>query len=90
MKTSRSSPKQKVLLRGFRFFSEWIMSCIVSFVETEHAAPPSSSVGNISIYVTGQNYIQVKIIWRRLVLYFLCFLALIIHELGRDTKKIEI
>ena len=38
------------------------MSCIVSFVETEHAAPPSPSVGNISIYVTGQNYIQVKII----------------------------
>ena len=34
------------------------MSRIVSFVETEHAALPSSSVGNISIYVTGQNYIQ--------------------------------
>ena len=55
------------------------MSRIVSFVETEHAVLPSSSVGNISIYVTGQNYIQVKIIQRRLVLYFLCFLALIIH-----------
>ena len=55
------------------------MSRIVSFVETEHAALPSSSVGNISIYVTGQNYIQVKIIQRRLDPYFLCFLALIIH-----------
>ena len=66
------------------------MSCIVSFVKTEHAALPSSSVGNISIYVTGQNYIQVKIIHRRLVLYFPCFLSLIIHELGRDAKEIEI
>ena len=55
------------------------MSCIVSFVETEHAVLPSSSVGNISIYVTGQNYIQVKIIQRRLDPYFLCFVALIIH-----------
>ena len=55
------------------------MSRIVSFVETEHAALPSSSVGNISIYVTGQNYIHVKFIKRRLDPYFLCFLALIIH-----------
>ena len=55
------------------------MSCIVCFVETEHAALPSSSVDNISIHVTGQNYIQVKIIQRRLDPYFLCFLALIIH-----------
>ena len=28
------------------------------------------------------NYIQVQITQPRLVLYFLCFLALIIHELG--------
>ena len=55
------------------------MSRIVSFVETEHAALPSSSVDNIRIHVTGQNYIQVKIIQRRLDPYFLCFLALIIH-----------
>ena len=55
------------------------MSRIVSFVETEHAALPSSSVGNISIYVTGQNYIHFKFIQRRLDPYFLCFLALIIH-----------
>ena len=36
-------------------------------------------VGNISIYVKGQNYIQVKIIQRRVDPYFLFFLALIIH-----------
>ena len=79
MKTSRASPKQKILLRGLGFLNEWIMSRIVSFVETEHAALPSSSVGNISLYVTSQNYIQVKIIQRRLDPYVLCFLALIIH-----------
>ena len=62
------------------------MSRIVSFVETEHAVIPSSSVGNISIYVTGQNYIQVKIIQRRLVLYFLCFVALIIHWIRAGYK----
>ena len=66
------------------------MPCIVSFVETEHAALPSSSVGNISIYVTGQNYIQVKIIQRRLDPDFLCFLALIIHWIRVNTKEIEI
>ena len=31
-------------------------------------------------------YIQVKIIQPRLILYFLCFLALIIHELGLGDK----
>ena len=62
------------------------MSCIVSFVETERAALPSSSVGDISIYVTGQNYIQVKIIHRRLVLYFPCFLSLIIHWIRAGYK----
>ena len=87
MKTSRASPKQKILLRGLGFLNEWIMSRIVSFVETEHAALPSSSVGNISIYVTGQNYIHVKFIQRRLDPYFLCFLALIIHWIRARYKE---
>ena len=34
----------------------------------------------------GQNNIQVKIIQSRLILYFLFFLALIIHELGLRDK----
>ena len=33
------------------------------------------------------NYIQVKIIQPRLILYFLCLLALIIHELGLGEKE---
>ena len=87
MKTNRASPKQKILLRGLWFFNEWILSRIVSFVETEHAALLSSSVGNISIHVTDQNYIQVKIVQRRLDPYFLCFLALIIHWIRAGYKE---
>ena len=34
----------------------------------------------------SQNNIQVKIIQSRLILYFLFFLALIIHELGLRDK----
>ena len=43
-------------------------------------------VGNISIYVKGQNYIQVKIIQRRVDPYFLFFLALIIHWIRAGYK----
>ena len=38
------------------------------------------------IYATGKNCIQVQIIQPRLILYFLCFLALIIQELGLQDK----
>ena len=48
-------------------------------------------VGNISIYVKGQNYIQVKIIQRRVDPYFLFFLALIIHWIraGYNWRKLR-
>ena len=36
------------------------------------------------------NYIQVTIIQPRLILYFLCFLTLIIHELGLGDRKLRI
>ena len=36
----------------------------------------------IYVEVTGQNSIQVKFFYPRLILSFLCLLALIIHELG--------
>ena len=43
-----------------------------------------------NVYVTGQNYIQVKI-WNLdlLTLNLLCFLALIIHELGLGDRKLR-
>jgi len=42
------------------------------------------------VYVTGQNKIQVKIFYPRLILNFLCLLALInIHELGLGDREIE-
>ena len=37
-------------------------------------------------YVTGQNYIQVKIFQTRLILNFLCLLAQIIHGLRLGDK----
>ena len=40
-----------------------------------------------NVYVTGQNYSQVKIFEPRLTLNLLCFLALIIHELFRAKRQ---
>ena len=43
-----------------------------------------------NVSVTGQNYIQVKILnLPRLTLNLLCFLALIIHELGLGDRKLR-
>ena len=41
-----------------------------------------SNLLNNNVCVTGQNLIQVKILEPKLILYFLCLLALFIHELG--------
>ena len=43
---------------------------------------------SLSVAVTGQNEIQVKIFYPRLILNFLCLLAPIIHELGLGNKGI--
>ena len=45
----------------------------------EHSSSKNEELQAAYVYVTGQNYIQIKIFKPRLVLNFLCLLALI-HE----------